>query len=114
MKPVYLVVALAACTQQQASTPLAQLATTSHLEIVTNGKVNIEMHVDESGGCPRLDESVSAMFDGAPMLVSHGGYDTNASGCYPIAFWFNDTPMATVNGFEKTAFGSELVVADST
>jgi hypothetical protein len=114
-KPLILVVALGACAQQQSSTPLAQLQTAygnTHLEIVTNGKINIEMHVDETAGCPLLGDDVHATFDGAPMMVSHGGYDTNASGCYPIAFWFNDAPMATLTGFEKVSMGSELVVAD--
>jgi hypothetical protein len=109
--PLYLVVGLAGCTSQPKTTPLAQLGTTQ-MEVVTNGKINIELHVDEADGCPTLDEHVTATFDGAPMQFSRGGYDTNASGCYPIAFWFNDTPLATVNGFEKTANGSELVVAD--
>jgi hypothetical protein len=110
-KPIYLVLGLAACTSQPKTTPLAQLGTTQ-VEVVTNGKINIELHVDETQGCPTLDEHVMAMFDGAPMQVSRGGYDTNASGCYPIAFWFNDTPLATVNGFEKSANASELVVVD--
>ncbi len=113
-KPIYLVVGLAACASPK-TTPLAQLQSaygTTQLDVVTNGKINIELHVDETAGCPTLDEHVTATFDGAPMLVSRGGYDTNASGCYPIAFWFNDTPLATVNGFEKSAQASELVVAD--
>lgn len=113
--PLYLVAGLAACTSQPKTTPLAQLQAAygnTQMEIVTNGKINIELHVDESGGCPTLDDHVTATFDGAPMQVSRGGYDTNASGCYPIAFWFNDTPLATVNGFEKSAQASELIVAD--
>jgi len=110
-KPIYLVVAFAACTSSPKTTPLSELGSTQ-MEVVTNGKINIELHVDESQGCPTLDEHTTATFDGAPMQVARGGYDTNASGCYPIAFWFNDTPLATVNGFEKSAQASELVVTD--
>ncbi len=111
VKRIFLVAALGACTSQTPSTPLSALAT-SQLEIVTNGQINIELHVDETQGCPVLGNDVVATFDGATMQVSRGGYDTNASGCYPIAFWFNDVPMATINGFEKVAPGSELVVTD--
>jgi hypothetical protein len=111
-KRILLVAVLGACTSSSTqSTPLAAFPN-SQLEIVTNGKINIEMHVDETGGCPTLGDDVTATFDGQPMLMSHGGYDTNASGCYPIAFWFNDAPMANIAGFEKVANASELVVSD--
>lgn len=110
-KRLFLVVALGACTSQTQTTPLAKFPT-SQLEVVTNGQINIELHVDETGGCPALSEDVIATFDGQPMLMTRGGYDTNASGCYPISFWFNDVPMASIQGFEKVANASELVVAD--
>ncbi len=110
-KRIFLVVALGACTSSSNTTPLSALPN-SQLEIVTNGKLNIELHVDETAGCPTLGDDAVATFDGQPMLMSRGGYDTNASGCYPIAFWFNDVPMAQVSGFEKVASGSELVVHD--
>ena len=112
-KRIFLVAALGACTSNsQPATPLAQFPT-NQVEIVTNGKVNIELHVDETAGCPVLADDVSATFDGQPMLMTHGGYDTDASGCYPIAFWFNDVPMASLMGFERTTNASELVVHDS-
>jgi hypothetical protein len=104
-------VALGACAQQQATTPLARLGT-PNIEIVAKGQLNIELHVDEAGGCPLLGDDVHATFDGQPMMMSHGGYDETADGCYPIAFWFNAPPMTTINGFEKTTNSSQLVVAD--
>ena len=104
--------ALGACAQQQATTPLSKLGN-PNVEIVAKGQINIELHVDEAGGCPVLGDDVSALFDGQPMLMTHGGYDENASGCYPIAFWFNAPPMTAINGFEKSTNASELVVKDT-
>ncbi len=104
--------ALGACASDQASTPLAKLGT-SQIEVVSKGQVNIEMHVDGTGGCPVLGDDVGATFDGQPMMMTHGGYDTNASGCYPIAFWFDAMPMGAINGFERASNSSQLVVKDA-
>jgi hypothetical protein len=104
--------ALGACAQQQSHTPLAKLGQ-PNVEIVASGQVNVQLHVDESGGCPLLSDDVTAQFDGQPMMMTHGGYDENASGCYPIAFWFNAPPMTAINGFEKTANASQLVIKDA-
>ncbi len=111
MRKLLLVAALGACATPAKTTSLAELASTQ-LEVVARGQINIELHVDETAGCPQLDERTLATFDNARMMVSRGGYDTNASGCYPIAFWFDQLPTDTVNGFERQAAGSELVVAD--
>src|SRR5512143_3655513 len=111
-KQIALIVALGACAQQQASTPLAKLGTPS-IEIVAKGQVNVELHVDETGGCPLLGDDVHALFDGQPMQMTHGGYDTNSSGCYPIAFWFNAPPMTELAGYERATNSSQLVVQDT-
>jgi hypothetical protein len=102
---------LGACTQQTSSTPLSELKTTT-LEVVARGQLNVEVHVDETAGCPTIGADVVARFDGSPMQVSRGGYDENASGCYPIAFWFDELPMATINGVENVGAASELLIAD--
>ncbi len=104
-------VVLGACAQQQATTPLAKLATPS-IEIVANKQVNVLLHVDETSGCPLLGEDVQALFDGQPMQMTRGGYDTNSNGCFPIGFWFNSAPMDAINGYEKTTNGSQLVIQD--
>ena len=110
-KQLLVVALLGACAQQQSSTPLAKLGS-SNIEVVAKGQVNIELHVDESNGCPVLGDDVRALFDGQPMQMTHGGYDTNATGCYPIAFWFNNPPMSDLVGFERGTNSSQLVVQD--
>src|SRR5882724_79691 len=110
-KQLLLVAILGACAQQQATTPLAKLGT-GNIEIVAKGQINIELHVDETAGCPVLGDDRHALFDGQPMQMTHGGYDTNATGCYPIAFWFDSPPMTAINGFERGTNSSELVVQD--
>jgi hypothetical protein len=106
------VAALGACAQQQQTTSLAKLAP-SNIEVVARGQVNIEMHVNETGGCPLLGDDVQATFDGQPMQVARGGYDTDSSGCWPIAFWFDKPPMNSINGFERDTNSSQLVVKDA-
>jgi len=106
---------LAGCTSQQTSTPLSDLTKNfgpTSLEVVANGQLSILLHVNETQACPLIGENVVATFDGANMHVTRGGYDTNASGCYPIAFSFDSMPEATVAAYEATK-GSELVVADA-
>jgi hypothetical protein len=110
-KQLLVVALLGACAQQQSTTPLAKLGT-SNIEVVAKGQVNIELHVDETGGCPLLGDDVHALFDGQPMMMTRGGYDTDSSGCYPIAFWFNDPPMSDLVGFERGTNSSQLVVTD--
>jgi hypothetical protein len=102
---------LGACAQQPTTTPLAKLGT-PNIEVVAKGQVNIELHVDETGGCPVLGDDVNALFDGQPMMMTHGGYDTNSTGCYPIAFWFDAAPTAALVGFERGTNSSQLVVQD--
>lgn len=104
--------ALAACAQQQAATPLAQLGA-SQIEIVANGRVNVLLHVDETAGCPRLADDAHALFDGQPMKMSYGGWDENASGCYPIGFWFDKPDTDTMVGFERQNASAQLVITDS-
>jgi hypothetical protein len=117
MRKLWLLVVLGACTTKDASTSLAQLADkygATNVEIVaTSGQVNIEMHVAETSGCPQLSDDVIAQFDGQNMLVARGGYDTNSTGCYPIAFWFDSTPMVAAVGFEAVKTDSELMISDS-
>jgi hypothetical protein len=113
----WLLAVLGACANEP-TTSLAQLGEkygAPNIEIVANtGQVNIEMHVAETSGCPQLADDVVATFDGQTMLVARGGYDTDSSGCYPIAFWFNSTPMAASLGFEAERQSSQLVVTDPT
>ncbi|HEY1554623.1 MAG TPA: hypothetical protein VGF94_07280 [Kofleriaceae bacterium] len=107
--------ALAGCTSQPTVTPLADLQKQFgdvQLEVIAKGSLAIEMHVNNSGDCPAIGQDVIATFDGANMEVLRGGPDTNASGCYPIAFWFDVLPQATLDGFEVATTRSELVVAD--
>lgn len=118
MRKLWLLAAvLGACTSKDASTPLAQLADkygATTIEIVANsGQVNIEMHVAETSSCPQLPDDLTAQFDGQNMQVARGGYDTNATGCFPIAFWFDSTPTAAATGFEVVKSDSELMLTDS-
>ena len=48
-----------------------------------------------------------------PMMMTRGGYDTNASGCYPIAFWFDTAPAGALVGFERDTNSSQLIVQDT-
>jgi hypothetical protein len=111
MKALLLAI-LGACAQQQSGTPLAQLGSPT-IEVVSKAQLNVELHFDTSGGCPTLGDDVVALFDGQPMQMTHGGYDVDASGCYPIAFWFNDLPTAAIAGFEKQSSLSQLVIKDT-
>lgn len=107
--------ALVGCAQPQPQTPLAQLATsygTPSLEIVANGQLNVLVDVPTTGDCPLLSDKLTATYDGAPMKVSRGGYDTTSDSCYPIAFWFDAPPMAAIDGFEKSTNSTELQLAD--
>jgi hypothetical protein len=117
MRKLWLLAVLGACTTKDSSTSLAQLVDkygATNVEIVaTSGQVNIEMHVAEAAGCPQLSDDVSAQFDGQNMLVARGGYDTNSTGCYPIAFWFDSTPTVAAVGFEAVKTDSELMIADA-
>ena len=111
-KQALLLVVLGACAQQQSGTPLAKLGSPT-IEVVAKAQLNIEMHVDTSNGCPQLGDDVVALFDGQPMQMTHGGYDVDSSGCYPIAFWFNETPSTQLAGFEKQNSMSQLLIKDS-
>ena len=116
MRKLWLLVVLGACTTKDASTSLAQLTDKyggTNVESSRPGQVNIEMHVAETSGCPQLSDDVVAQFDGQNMLVARGGYDTNSTGYYPIAFWFDSTPMVAAVGFEAVKTDSELVISDS-
>ncbi|HTR53126.1 MAG TPA: hypothetical protein VMJ10_20665 [Kofleriaceae bacterium] len=107
---------LAGCASQQTATSLADLQKQYgdvSLEVVATGDLSIEMHVASPGACPLIGNDVAATFDGANMQVLRGGPDTDASGCYPIAFWFDVLPSAMVNNFEVATTRSELVVADA-
>src|SRR5262245_14082555 len=114
MKPVIALagalLALGACAQDK-STPLARLGT-SQIEIVANSRVNVLMHIDETAGCPTLSEDTHALFDGQPMKMTYGGYDTNASGCYPIGFWFDKPPLDAMTGFERATQHAQLEISD--
>jgi hypothetical protein len=116
-KNLLIVVVLGACTQQQNTTSLSELRTTfgdTHLEVVARSEqVNIVLHVDgQSGDCPLLRDEVSATFDNTPMLVARGGYDLDATGCYPIAFSISTLPMDQIHTFEASASGSQFLVKD--
>ncbi len=102
---------LGACTQQDPSTPLHQLGET-HLELVANGQINIEMKV-LGGSCVQLGDDVHATFDGQPMHVARGGSDQTADGCYPIAFWINPTEMDGIKTFEAGAASSDMIIEDA-
>ncbi|HUJ58209.1 MAG TPA: hypothetical protein VLX92_06945 [Kofleriaceae bacterium] len=108
-KLLILVAAVAACTSEP-TTPLARLDS-NQLQVVANGQLNIILHVD-GNGCPKLEDNVVATFDGMPMNVARGGYATNATGCFPIAFWFDTMPSAAIADYEARTLGSEFVVAD--
>jgi hypothetical protein len=112
--------ALGACTQD--STPLSELHTTfgnTTLEIVANTQVHMELHVDTTRGCPVLGDDVVATFDGEPMTVARGGYDTDARGCYPIAFSMTSFSPDRIAAWELRsvqvgAQGSEMKIQDAT
>lgn len=118
MKRLLCLVALAACTSSPSPTPLAQLQPAygnTTLEIVAKGQLDILLRVAkaDSADCPTLAEDVTAQFDGQAMRVYRGGYDTVSGGCYPIAFQFDDLPMASITAWERTTSGSQLVVHDA-
>jgi len=107
---------LVGCASQQTSTSLADLQ--KHygdvsLEVVAQGDLSIEMHVTSQDDCPLIGQDVVATFDGQNMKVLRGGPDTDASGCYPIAFWFDPLPEATLATAEVATTRAELVVADA-
>lgn len=108
--------ALVGCAQPQPTTSLAQIAPTfgaPTVEIVANGQVNVLLNIPtKSGDCPVMSEQLTATYDGAPMRVSRGGYDTTSNSCYPIAFWFDAPPVAAIDGFEKTTNSTQLQLAD--
>jgi hypothetical protein len=116
MNKLWLLAALGACAAKDPSTPLADLDSkfgAPSIELVAQaGQVNIELHVAESTGCPQLRSDIVATFDGQPMRVSAGGYDTDHSGCYPIAFWFDSVPTDAIVGFESQIRSSQLQVVD--
>ena len=113
-KTLLAVVVLAACTNGQTSTPLARLGTTQ-LEVVSEGELTIQLHVDtaRTADCPMLSEDARATFDGMPMRIARGGFATNATGCYPIAFTFENDPSAQLVAYEATTSHSALEVFDS-
>lgn len=102
--------ALGACVAED-TTPLARLGD-SKIEVVGHGQINILLHINDTTGCPRLGDDAIAKFDGQPMEVSRGGYAEDATGCYPIAFWFNKPPVGDLTAFEAVNSSSELVVQD--
>lgn len=108
--------ALAGCAQQQQpATSLAQIAPTygaPTVEIVANGQVNVLLSIPTKGDCPVMSDRLTATYDGAPMRVARGGYDTTTNSCYPIAFWFDAPPTATIDGFEKSTNSTQLRLVD--
>ena len=102
--------ALGGCLQE-ATTPLARLGD-SKMEVVGHGQLNVLLHVNDTSGCPRLGDDAVAKFDGQVMEVSRGGEADDATGCYPIAFWFNKPPVGDLTTFEAVNSSSELVVED--
>jgi hypothetical protein len=115
-KLLLLVAALGACTQQQDPTPIDQLSTAygnTTLEIVARGQLDVELHIaGPAGACAVLGDDVVAKFDGVPMRVARGGYDTDSNGCYPIAFWVSPLPSAEIAAYEATTSTSDLVIED--
>ncbi|HEX4418764.1 MAG TPA: hypothetical protein VH165_12725 [Kofleriaceae bacterium] len=106
--------ALAACSQDN-STALKDLSTTygdTTIEIVARSQVNVLLHVN-GDSCPTLSDDAVAMFDGQQMEVSRGGYAQDATGCYPIAFWFNKFPADVVSQRERTSNGAEMIIKDA-
>ncbi|HET9619943.1 MAG TPA: hypothetical protein VFP84_01160 [Kofleriaceae bacterium] len=84
--------ALGACATDN-STPLKDLNTTfgaTTMEIVARGQVSLELHV-AGDGCPTLSDDLKATFNGHTMNVARGGSATDAFGCYPIAFFVDDS-----------------------
>ena len=121
MKKLLLVISLGSFTAcaQSSSTSLSELRTTfgdTKIEIVAREQVNIELHIDTSHGCPSLGDDVVARFDGEPMLVARGGYDTDTRGCYPIAFWIEQFPLDRIVAWERRSSqsGSEMIIQDAT
>lgn len=110
-----LVVALGgigACTNDGPTTPLSQLGQTQ-LELVANGQINAELKLIGHTDCPTLQADVVATFNGHPMEVSAGGYDTTGDGCYPISFWIKPTEIGGIVAREAGAGSSEIIVEDS-
>jgi hypothetical protein len=112
-----LAVVLAACAAPSKSTPLSELSQTygnTQVEVIAKSQLAIELHVSPiHGDCPELRPEATATFDGMPMHVERGGYaTTQEGGCYPIAFWFDPFPQASLAAFERTTTSSTLVIAD--
>ena len=111
MKNLLLLVSvLGACAQDQ-STPLHKLGETT-LELVSYGSVNAELKIVGTG-CPVIGDDVTATFDGVPMNVTRGGYDTTADGCYPIAFWISPKQISDVTTYEAGAASSDMIIEDA-
>jgi hypothetical protein len=114
--------ALGACGTDN-STPLKDLSSkfgATTMEIVAQGQVSVELHV-AGDGCPTLSDDLKATFNGHEMIAARGGSATDAFGCYPIAFMFDDsvTPDELAS-FERKAsaasggaVGSQLSITDS-
>jgi hypothetical protein len=114
--------ALGACTTDN-STPLKDLSTkfgATTMEIVAQGQVSVILHV-AGDGCPTLSDNTKATFNGHEMLIANGGSATDAFGCFPIAFYLDDsvTPDELAS-FERKAsaasggtVGSQLAITDS-
>ena len=105
--------ALGACSTDN-STPLKDLSTMfgeTHVEIVANTQVSVLLHV-ASDGCVTLSDHTVATFDGQQMEMTHGGYAEDASGCYPIAFWFKKFPENQIGAREKASGGADMVIQD--
>lgn len=103
---------IGACTSDEVTTPLSQLGQTQ-LELVANGQINAELKIQNVSDCPLLGDDVVATFNGHPMQVSKGGYDTTSDGCYPIAFWIRPNDIPVVVAREAGAGSSEIVVDDA-
>ena len=117
MRKLLPLIALAACAAPPSSTPLSKLQPVfgdTTLEVVAKGPLDILLHVPKGsdGSCPMLGADVTARFDGQAMHVFRGGEDSQADGCYPIAFEFDRMPVSSIAAWELTTSGSQLEIAD--
>ncbi len=112
MTKTLMLVGLAGCFTS--STPLSEVQSSygkARLEILASDQLTVYLHVDTSGDCPVLADDLAAQYQGQPMHVVTGGYDTDATGCYPAAFWAEPQPaQAPTTGIARA--GAALEIAD--